>query len=245
MCAPSTPSVQAWRGLCEKYGSDLGDRAVDRLLAWIGIESCGNPCSLDATRHAALASGHVPDVGPFQLYFESADTRIAGYSSADLRAGCIGTTQIGAVSDATRDLQARVSIQWLRGQIERQNARLEGLGVSWGERDMWRWYKFSTHGLPAVALCLMPIVIDQLGRPPEDWDEFRSVAEGIDPTVLAAAALSPAANGCTAAQSVRHLWGQAFDNAEKMDLADESDGGPLLPIAAIIVLAIAFFFFGR
>ena len=225
MCPPLSPSVQAWRDLCAQYGSDLDSRATDRLLQWIAIESCGNPCSLDATRKAALASGHVPDVGPFQLYFETAQTTIGGYTSAQLRAGCVGTSQSGSVSAATRDLQASVSIQWLRDSIASQNAVLNGLGVSWSERDRWRWYKFSTHGLPAVAVCMLPLVVQQLGRPPADWDEFRSTCETMDRSVIQAAAADPAANDCTACLSVAGLWETAFNNAEEMDLVDESAAG--------------------
>lgn len=227
----SVPTVQAWRALVEKYAAMAkipGARVADRILEWIAIESEGNACSLDAYRKEALAQGHVPDVGPMQLYFDHPWSVIQGvtgksYTSAQLRKGCDGVSQHGTCSPATREAQVDASIGWLARGIVAQDLRLAALGIAWSERDKWRWYKFSLHGLPAVATCMLPLTLTTLGRPPASWNEFRGACESMDPAVIDAAAHVPVANNCTACQKVRHLWAQAFDNAEEMDLPGERD----------------------
>lgn len=255
MCPPWTPAVQAWKDLVTQYGADLDSRAVERLLTWIGIESCGNPCSLDSTRHEALLSGYVPDVGPMQLFFSSADAQIGGYTSAQLRTGCVGVSQIASnVTAAQRDTLMSVSIAWFRDRKSTIDSFLSSQGVNWSERDRWRYYKLLSHGLPALGYCAMYTVVAALGRGPTDWDEFRSTWDGLSlSTLQAAAADQSQENRCTACLGARYLWSTAWHNAEEMDLPDESVNGAvhgaagldITTILAVVGLGLLYYFFAR
>jgi hypothetical protein len=251
MCDPKTPAVQAWRSACEILASGLDSQAVDRVLRWISIESCGNPCSIDGSKKWQDAAGWIQDAGVMQIYFETQHTLVNGASSGSLRVNCAGTTQAQTyqLSDEQRVFHLSPQIAWLRGAIDRAQRQLDAVGANWSERDRWRWYKFSTHGLPAVAVCMLPLVTRQLGNPPSGWDEFRSTCEDMDLQVVRDAAALPVANDCTACLGAHGAWQMAFDNAEEMDLPTDEGGGvggsTMRVLGAIVGIVLLFWFFGR
>lgn len=224
--------LEALRPYVEQYASNIpGDRAIDRILMWAAIESGGNLCSLDGTRDNSLV---VHDVGPWQLYFETAGQTIGGYTSAQLRntMGCSGASQSAPSTPVGVDMITQISMGWIRDAVTDAQSKLNAVGASWSERDLWRWVKFVKHGLPAFAKCVLWGTTQRLGRAPNDWDEMRSVADTLAYAEVVQGATDPSDNGCTwlrdymaahGASVVSDLGdpGNAWRNAEEMDLFDE------------------------
>jgi hypothetical protein len=241
MCSPDTQAVQDWRPAVQALAGGLpGQRAVDRVLRWISIESCGNPCSIDGSKKWQTAAGWIQDAGVMQIYFDTQNTVIDGATSASLRINCVGTTQqqTRTLTDAERQSLLAPQIAWLASAISDAQSQLDAVGAAWTERDQWRWYKAVTHGLPAYAKCMMWTVVNRLGRAPNDWDEFKSTAQTITADEVATGAADPSNNGCTwtaANFGATSLFAEVWNNAEEMDLPDEmsffqlitSDAGPL------------------
>ena len=239
MCRLASDPVQAWapavQALIGNYNIP-GARAAERILRWISIESCGNQCSIDASRSAEIAAGWVPDAGVMQIYFSSPNQVINGATSGSLRASCIGVTQIWpTLTDDQRVAYLVPQLGWLQGAIASAQAKLNAVGADWQERDQWRWYKLVTHGIPALGKCALWMATQALGRAPSGWDELKSTFQNLTMDNVRTAAADPADNGCTASVYQRHSdgtpfsdselqswWNTGWNNAEEMDLPDEA-----------------------
>ncbi len=215
MKSANTSGAERWRDTLVAAAPDL---PVERLLRWIGIESGGNECSIDSSKKWQDTAGWIQDAGIFQTYFPQQDTVLSGATSASLRVNCSGTTQTRTRDLSDDEMMAHVVPQLaeLRAGIAHAQSQLDAAGCSWDEPDRWAWYKFSSHGLPAVAKCMLPLVVQQLERAPYSWDEFRAACEGMDLQIVRDAAALPIDNACTACLHAHGAWQIAFHNAEEM-----------------------------
>lgn len=173
-------SAEQWRGDLERAAPDI---PTNFLVAWLDLESGGNPCS----------TGFVPpsgkdEAGIWQTMHPQDDRYGASY--AELRSGCAATTpgQIGSggqIIDASaiNHSAQMAGLGMVRDYIDRASAQLAALGMAgaWhkGTTDFWKAVK-SFHGLPCIMGDLLPRVVARFGMP-SDWDDFREKAMQFSP----------------------------------------------------------------
>lgn len=164
---PFSSSVEAWRPLLERY---RGDIPIGFLLAWLSKESGGNPCSWTSLREAGI----------FQL-MAGDNQNIAGVTEPQLRASCIGETQQSArnLTTAEAELQVASGMQYVRWARDQARKKLAAAGANWSENstDFWKIVKL-VHAYPAYINPWLAAATAKYGRPPKNWDEFRSAISG-------------------------------------------------------------------
>lgn len=188
------PSMQDWAKLlapiCLREGINLS-----YTLAWIGVESAGNPCSVGDPR-AVGPDGNPREIGIVQL-FNPDDLDKLGVTGKELRAYCFpgmhpvkykGRSVLGFLQTMLRPMtsaemqkQAQAAVGKLR--LDMQSALKDLIGVNANVNDNTQWGPGGRsflalvklqHALPGISRSGMPAVTKQLGRPPRDWQEFRA-----------------------------------------------------------------------
>ena len=172
---------------------------IDRALRWIELESGGQACAV-----GRVIGAHVVEAGLSQVYFDSAETRRYGYTSAELRAlcACEGVSQRGGpCSDHAKEEHARVAMQDMMAHRRRARAKLSAAGVTLDEKgtDFLCFIKLC-HAIPGLYSYLRP-------SGAHDWGWFREWVESKKPAELAAIDKGTA-RYCGS-------FGRAFDNCEK------------------------------
>jgi|ERR1017187_1032194 hypothetical protein len=160
-------NVESWGPLIAKLAGDI---PVAFVQAWNTKESGGNPCAFGS------ANAHGPDGNPREMglgqLYNPDDFQALGIDAASWRAYCAAGTQT-----VTRDLTAdecTSQVTGLVGLINRCRTAARKYNPGWSESsaDFWRLVKLN-HALPGL-LQGMTAVTTQLGRPPNDWAEFRA-----------------------------------------------------------------------
>lgn len=170
---PFNGYVEAWRALVEQLAGDL---PVEFLLAWIDIESNGNPCS-----YTSLA-----EVGISQL--EPPDNLVQGGTTAALQhpvPPCVPNAQSYATFDSlTADQayeQVRAFVQYANYCRARAHAMLDDAGYSWDESsgDFWSVVKM-VHVAPAVIPGMLAQgTAGNGGSPAPDWETMMRYVSGV------------------------------------------------------------------
>lgn len=149
--------VRAWLPWVIAFGGDIGP---SYHLAWMAIESDGDPCSFTSMREA----------GPYQLQ-PGDNQNDAGTNEAELRTGCNGDTQQLAGSLpitmwATHVIRGTRYINTCRAKVETWTS------FSPFSVDYWKATKM-VHVAPAV--------LKQYGPASSSWDDFADRASATAP----------------------------------------------------------------
>jgi hypothetical protein len=173
-------SVEKWRPWLSRFDSLVDPFPMDLALQWVRMESGGNVCAV-----GRVEGGHVYEAGLAQTYFTSPSAVKFGVTSAQLRAKCSGTTMPTNLTDADRELQARVAMDTVREARAQARSKLAAAGVSYPESsaDFWAFVKLR-HALPGLYSYLGPCKRAIGGTP--TWMQFRAYVESLTPTQLAA-----------------------------------------------------------
>lgn len=144
--------VRAWLPWVIAFGGDISPYFH---LAWIAIESDGDPCSFTSAREA----------GPYQL-MPGDNQNDAGTNEAELRTGCSGDTQqlvdtLPLTMWATHVIRGTAYINACRSKVETWTS-FSSLSV-----DYWKAVKM-VHVAPAV--------LKEHGPASSSWDDFASRA---------------------------------------------------------------------
>jgi len=165
------------------------DQLVQFGLAWIGIESGGNPCAV-GNRTKVIPPANAPqEIGLWQIYNPD-DFKELGVDPLELVAYCVrpkpGTVNPQKLSKVmTPEQVAKHVVVGLRmiGKKRTYAGRyLMASGVRWPTRspDYWRMVK-AVHALPVLVSSGIAAVTKKLGRAPASWAEYRSTYERINP----------------------------------------------------------------
>jgi hypothetical protein len=180
--------IEQWRPMIQAVAPEL---PINFMLAWLKKESGGNPC---ATGIPGVEAG----IG--QTYHPDDDKY--GATFAQLRAACAGGSQQQArpLTEDEKALQVTDFVNRVRAAVAGAQQDAAAVGLQWGfnTADFWSLVK-SKHGLPVIGTQLLPLVTQQLGRPPTGWSEFHSVVQQIPassmPQPVARYAASPSTSG--------------------------------------------------
>ncbi len=177
MCPPFSSSTEAWRDDVRKQA---GTKPIDFLLAWIQIESNGNPCSW--TKYA--------EAGVYQLM--QGDNIAQGGTSIDQQhpsPPCVPGVQTTAYrSSLTNDQayeQVRGGLQYVDYCRMHAEAALDAAGYlnqpGWSNSNWSYWAMVKMwHVAPATIPKLLAAGASG-GSIPADWDEMMQSAGGIAP----------------------------------------------------------------
>jgi len=164
--------VESWR---DELAAAAPDLPIEFLLAWLKVESAGNPCSYTWMRESGIFQLMNPD-----------NLRTAGTTEAALRAACssdagaacIASKQrcnelpIRDLTDDERAEQVRSGIQYVQAMRAQAQHKLDAAGVDWPESgtDFWKFVKLQ-HAYPGPSQGWVATAKQTLGRDPT-WDEM-------------------------------------------------------------------------
>ena len=174
---PFPPAIEQWRSaLATAAGIDV---PVDFLLAWIDIESGGNPCNMTTETGSQEA-------GIFQL-MSPGNTSVAGTTAAQLwpqppcssanSGGGGGQATFAAMTDAQRSEQVRSGLQYVRSCMAYVDAALAASGYSgapgWTSRDWSYWALVKwVHIAPAYIPSMLQAGMAGAGGIPVDFNDM-------------------------------------------------------------------------
>jgi len=232
--------VEDWRPLVSSMANGLSTSAGDQtdfLLAWISIESSGDPCSWGC---AGTCTGNCNpagcspvgrgEVGIFQLE-EPDNINAAGSSYAALhpQPPCVAGQSYATFSSLTPEqqtAQVQAGINYVNYCANIVRTVLAGAGTSWDETqsDFWRLVKL-VHVAPSCLKNGVSNFTATNGAPPQVWDDVASMS------------------GCPAgwmsnANSVG-AYGGGSPDPDITDVIAVNTGGPLL--MNYLTLGIALF----
>jgi hypothetical protein len=160
-----SPSVEAWRDLVSSYAGAI---PVNFLMAWIQIESCGNPCSYTSYAEAGI----------FQL-MNGDNINVAGTTLAAIHPyppcvpGSQTTAYYSSLTDDQRVEQVSSGLRYVNYARDYAHAKLAAAGQDWSEDmpDFWMMVK-QVHAAPAYIATGLANATAALGHPPGNWSEF-------------------------------------------------------------------------
>lgn len=160
-----SPSVEAWRALVSAYAGGI---PVNFLLAWIQIESCGNPCSYTTYAEAGIFQLMYPD-----NIMQAGTTLAAIHPVPPCVAGTQNTAYFTSLSSDQQDEQVRSGLQFVNYCRTQVHSKLVQYGQDWGEDtpDFWMMCKL-WHALPGIIGPGLQSATDALGYAPTNWAEF-------------------------------------------------------------------------
>lgn len=164
--------VESWR---DELAAAAPDIPIEFLMAWLKIESAGNPCSYTWMRESGIFQLMAPD-----------NLNTAGTTEAALRAACspaaaaacIASKQrcnelpVRDLTDDERAEQVRSGIQYVQAMRAQAHRKLDAAGVNWPETnaDFWKFVK-QQHAYPGPSQGWLTTAKQTLGRDPT-WDEM-------------------------------------------------------------------------
>ena len=182
----TTKSVTQWEPFV-RVAAKLAGVPAEFVMAYIGVESGGNPCSIGVPG-AKGPDGQPQELGLFQLYNPD-DLKALKATGKELREYCASDGS----SRQTRQLTAKeigrhvgLGIANIQKHKARAVAAMQKYGYKWDEnsKDFWRMVKL-VHALPVlVDLGKNPAtkqVADKLGYAPSTWDQFRETYASFNP----------------------------------------------------------------
>lgn len=175
-CPPFNASVEAWR---DDVAAQAGTKPIDFLLAWMQVESNGNPCSWTSLQEA----------GVYQLM--AGDNMVAGGTSIAQQhpvPPCVAGAQTTAYRSSLTDDQAyeqvRGGMQYIDYCISRVDYFLSTYGYAgqpgWTDSDWSYWAMVKQyHALPSVIPGLLTNGL-QGGSVPSDWDAMMQYSPSVN-----------------------------------------------------------------
>lgn len=168
-----TPAVEAWRDLVEKHAGDL---PVEFLLAWIGWESGGDPCSWTSYQEAGIFQLMPPD------NLAQAGTTMAMMHPVPPCGAGSGSPRgsRAQLSDDVADEQVRAGVQYVNYCREYVRQKLAQFNYNWDESDYGFWALVKmVHALPSAVGKMLQAGIDGSGGDhPTDWETLKNYALG-------------------------------------------------------------------
>ena len=190
------PNVQRWQP--DVYGAavvfaplmhtDIA-QLVQFALAWMAIESGGNPCAVGNPYATVAPAGAPREIGLWQIYNPD-DVKALGIDPMELVAYCVrpapgekNPQRLAAPMTAQQKARAvTIGLQFLKLKKTYADHYLTASHVQWpaGGVDHWRMIK-AVHALPVLVSTGLGQVTKKLGRAPISWQEYRSTYETINP----------------------------------------------------------------
>lgn len=174
-CPPFSASTEMWR---DDVASQAGGKPVDFLLAWMQIESNGNPCSWTSLAEAGV------------LQLMNGDNLVQGGTTLAQQhpvPPCVSGSQTTAYRTSLTDDQAneqvRGGLQYVDYCISKVEALFSLYGYSgapgWTNSD-WSYWAFvkMVHVAPATIPGMLTAGL-QSGGIPVDWDDMMTYVTGI------------------------------------------------------------------
>jgi hypothetical protein len=167
-------SVEAWRPLVE---ANAGSNPVEFLLAWIAVESAGNPCSWTSLSEAGI----------FQLMagdnIANGQTSIAEQHPVP---PCVSNQQTSSSFSALTSDQATAQVQgginYVNWCVGYANGALLANGYSWDQSSMDFWIATKmSHVAPGALSALLAAAVSQ-GSAPSTWDDTVTAASAAGTT---------------------------------------------------------------
>jgi hypothetical protein len=190
------PSMAAWSALLAPRCL-RADLQLPYVLKWIDLESGGNPCDVGDPRERG-PDGNPREMGIAQFYNPDDLVRLH-VTGAALRAYCVPGDQhevtykgkvvrgfskalLRPISPAEMAQQADMTIGLITraaGDAQKDLSAIHA-GPAWDRtrRDFWALVKLQ-HGLPGISRSGLPRVTQKLGRPPQNWKEFRNTLPSV------------------------------------------------------------------
>ena len=170
-------------------------------LAWIKVESGGNPCAWGSAT-AKGPDGHPREQGIVQLYNPD-DFKKFQVASGALRKYCTPGTQVCSrmLTDAEMQVQAKAAMDLILHCREVAGMAAAKNGLRWRPKDQLKLVKL-VHGLPGLVKSGVALATKHLGRAPRDWLEFKTA---VNATKMDAGT-----------EKYRNLFPKVFANAEKV-----------------------------
>lgn len=161
-------TVERWRSLIAEHANG---NPVEFLLAWVSMESGGDP----------LATGAATECGIFQIDFQ--DGPKFGASVASVH------KSYQSLSEADKLLQVTSGVAMVSAYRATARTRLAAIGADWteGSSDFWSLVKLH-HALPGIPRVFLPWFQESRGAAPGSWSEWRAAIDGAARAELAAAA---------------------------------------------------------
>lgn len=229
------PNIARWNPLVVAYATTATHGGLPRpvpvplAMAWLGIESGGNPAAV-GTSTATGPDGAPREIGLFQIYNPD-DFKALGIDPLVLVAYCVRPAEgaklhreaDGGYADGTarnpqqlarpmtegeQQAAIKIGVDFIGQKRDYAERYLAGNHITWAPTspDFWATVKL-VHALPSIVSTGLAQVTHALGRPPASWSEFRATYEKIVP----AAAWSQSLHDAGAEQSVYY---RALNNAE-------------------------------
>jgi len=158
-------STEMWRPL---VSAQSGGIPVNFLLAWIQIESCGNPCSWTSSSEAGIFQLMPPD------NIAQGGTSVAAiHPVPPCVSGAQNTAYYTSLSSDQQYEQVRSGIQFVNYCRTQAHQALSNAGQDWGEDapDFWMMVKL-WHALPGIIAPGLASAASTLGYPPNNWSDF-------------------------------------------------------------------------
>ena len=171
---PFNDYVEAWRALVSQYAAP--DLPVDFLLAWISIESNGNPCSWTSLSEAGI----------FQLM--SPDNLTAGQTTLAQQhpvPPCANGKQTTATFSSLTPQQATDQVvgglTYVRYCVTQATTYLNANGYSWdpSSTDFWCAVKMVHVAPAALQSMLQQGVANNGGVAPDTWADLMPLISGV------------------------------------------------------------------
>lgn len=179
-------SISRWEPFV-KVASAMAGIPAEFVMAYIGVESGGNPCAIGVPG-AKGPDGMPQELGLFQLYNPD-DLKVIKATGKELRAYCASdgsSKQIRQLTSKEIGRHVGLGIANIQRHKARADAALKKYGYNWDEhsKDYWRMVKL-VHALPVlVDLGNTPglkVVADKLGYAPSTWKQYRDTYASINP----------------------------------------------------------------
>ncbi len=160
--------------------------------AWLAIESGGNACAVGNKTTVVPPANFPREIGLWQIYNPD-DFKALGVNPSELCAYCV--RPLPGQPNPQKLLRQMTSAEIGRVMgvgmklinLKRKDAEhyMTLAGVKWPDTspDFWRMVKLP-HALPSILNTGLGQVVKKLGRPPNNWAEFRSVYGTINPRSL-------------------------------------------------------------
>ncbi len=193
--------VEKWRPRVYKHAAGL---PLDFLMAWIAMESGGNPAAL----------GTVTEVGLFQIDMQDGPA-FGGDVDSLHRNFAAATSQVATreLTEAEKELQVACGLAMVRAYEARSKAQLAAVGAAWtaGSSDFWNLVKLQ-HALPAIPRSFLPAFRTTNGAAPSSWRVWCDWLNGLSRDQVAA--VSPAVARYYGSNGKKALT-RFTDNAER------------------------------
>ena len=167
--SPFRDSAEAWRSLVTQLAGDL---PTDFMIAWIDVESGGNPCDYTSLRESGISQLMYPD-----NLNTAHTTEAAQHPVPPCVAGTSSSASYSSLSPSQQNDQVQGMVTYVNAMRANAHAQLQAVGTDWDEStgDFWKLVKMN-HVAPATIPPALQAALAANGTPPPDWATFAQFA---------------------------------------------------------------------